>query len=276
MNAKVSIIIPTHNRRELVKRAIHSALEQSYTDYELIVVDDGSSDGTMADLQENFPMLRLFQLDGKGVSSARNLAAQKANGEWLAFLDSDDAWHPEKLRLQMQALKTRPNYHLCHTNEIWMRNNKRVNPMQKHRKMGGWIFIPCLQLCLISPSSALINKEIFFNLGGFDESLPACEDYDLWLRYTSRYPVLYLEDALTVKYGGHEDQLSQSCWGMDRFRITALQKILATQVLNQEERQAAINVLRDKIAVYLLGAKKRRKKKEVQHYKNILLEYANE
>ncbi len=98
---------------------------------------------------------------------------------------------------------------VCHTDEIWIRNGRRVNARKKHGKKGGWIFQHCLPLCAMSPSSIMIHRDVFTALGGFDERLPACEDYDLWLRITARYPVLFTRQPLIEKYGGHDDQLSR-------------------------------------------------------------------
>ena len=191
------------------------------------------------------------------------------------MLDSDDAWAATKIEQQLTALNANPNYKLCHTNEIWYRHGRRVNPMQKHTKKGGWIFQHCLPLCAISPSSVMIHKDIIEEVGLFDTSLPACEDYDLWLRITSRHPVLYIADPLTIKYGGHDDQLSRQHWGMDRFRIKALQKIIASHHLKPADRAAAITILKQKINVYLKGARKRNKFTEISHYEKILADIPN-
>ncbi|MFC1637746.1 glycosyltransferase family 2 protein, partial [Candidatus Margulisiibacteriota bacterium] len=116
----------------------------------------------------------------------------------------------------------------------------------------------CLPLCIISASSIIMEKEIFQDLGGFDESLPVCEDYDLWLRMALRYPVAYLNEKLVVKRGGHADQLSQKYWGMDRFRIRALEKLLRGD-LSQEQKDMVRQELKNKYCVLLLGSWKRKK-----------------
>lgn len=159
----------------------------------------------------------------------------------------------------MEALKNNPGYKICHTNEIWIRNGRRVNPRKKHKKSGGWIFQNCLPLCCISPSNVIINKTVFDTVGLFDETLPVCEDYDLWLRITSRFPVLYVDELLIIKYGGHRDQLSRKFWGMDRYRIQALEKILTTGILSEEDESAAKSMLKEKLTIYIQGARKRNK-----------------
>lgn len=233
---------------------------------EIIVVDDGSTDNTASVVEDEFPGVRLLSQVNRGVSAARNLGITTTSGDWVAFLDSDDEWVPEKLERQLAVLESRSEYQVCHTDEIWIRNGRRVNPRRKHAKYGGRIFRYCLPLCAMSPSSVLIHRSVFKQVGLFDEALLACEDYDLWLRICCRYPVLYLDELLVVKYGGHPDQLSRNVWGLDRFRIQALEKILGTGELSEEERLAAIGILIEKIEIYIAGAQKREKLKEVNEY----------
>jgi glycosyltransferase involved in cell wall biosynthesis len=216
-----------------------------------------------------YSSVRVLRQDQAGVSAARNLGIQTSASEWIAFLDSDDTWMPRKLARQIEALEREPEYPLCHTGEIWIRNGCRVNPMKKHAKAGGWIFRNCLPLCVISPSSAMIRRKLLMDLGGFDPSLPACEDYDLWLRICSRHPVLFLPEPLITKVGGHEDQLSRKHWGMDRFRVRALEKLLgdASLQLSKEDRKAAAETLIAKLEVLENGARKRGKAEAAMDYR---------
>ncbi|WP_349432320.1 glycosyltransferase family A protein [Methylomarinum sp. Ch1-1] len=266
----VSVVIPTYNRRDRLQRALASVFAQSYAAREVIVVDDGSTDGSGAMVEELFPSVRYHYQANKGVSSARNVGIGLATGDWIAFLDSDDEWLPDKLTTQVARLSEQTDIKVCHTEEIWMRNDKRVNPMRKHRKAGGWIFRNCLPLCAMSPSSIMIQRSVFAAVGGFDESLPACEDYDLWLRITARYPVLFVEQAQIIKYGGHEDQLSRKYWGMDRFRIYALEKIIDEGGLSKDDRVAAMQMLVKKCRIYRQGALKRDKQQEASHYQQLI------
>ncbi|MEN8128949.1 MAG: glycosyltransferase family A protein [Pseudomonadota bacterium] len=260
----ISVIIPTHNRADLLERALDSVLKQTLQPGEIIVVDDGSTDHTAALVKDGFPQVVLLQQDNLGVSRARNQGIASAHGEWLAFLDSDDEWLPNKLERQHQALMADSSHlichwsHLiCHCDEVWIRKGRRVNPMNKHAKHGGEIFHYCLPRCVISPSAVLIHGSVFNRVGGFDESLPACEDYDLWLRICARYPVLFIPQTLLLKYGGHSDQLSRRYWGMDRFRIQALEKLLSSDELAPSYRSAALSMLLEKLEIVLNGAKKR-------------------
>jgi GT2 family glycosyltransferase len=139
--------------------------------------------------------------------------------------------------------------------------------MKKHAKTGGYIFNQCLPLCAISPSSVIIHHSVFEQVGLFDEELPACEDYDLWLRICARHPVEFLETPQIIKYGGHEDQLSHRHWGMDRFRIRALEKIIDDPELSTEYRQAAIETLVKKAGIFAQGAEKRGKVQQAAEYR---------
>jgi len=262
---KISVIVPTYNREHTLKRALQSVFRQSVAPYEVIVVDDGSDDDTATLIAAQFETVEYLYQQNKGVSSARNRGIDVAKGDWIAFLDSDDEWQPKKLQTQVEALRAEPSYRLCHSDEIWVRNGTRVNAMKKHAKFGGHIFQKCLPMCVISPSSVLVQRQVFEEIGGFDEALPACEDYDYWLRYCARYPVLYVDAPLLVKYGGHEDQLSRRYWGMDRFRVNALEKLLKSGVLSGVNRTAALEMIAGKCQVLNKGALK---------YDNIeLLEY---
>lgn len=265
--AAVSVVIPTFNRAELLPRAVESVLAQTHPAAEVIVVDDGSSDGTGELVASRFPEVRVAAQAHRGVSAARNRGIAAASGDWIALLDSDDEWCAEKLARQLAALDEHPEYRICHTDEIWIRNGRRVQPRVKHAKRGGRIFRHCLPLCVISPSSVLIHRSVFEQVGGFDEDLPACEDYDLWLRICCRFPVLLVEEPLVVKYGGHDDQLSRRVWGLDRFRIRALEKILQGDRLCEEDRQAALRTLLQKIEIFAAGAEKRGKAEDADRYR---------
>lgn len=273
MRFDISVIIPTYNRIDTIARALDSVYAQTHLPDEVIVIDDGSTDGTTTYIQQHYPQVILIAQDNHGVSHARNTGIKRAQGQWIALLDSDDAWHPDKLAEQVSALRAKPERLMCHTNEMWMRNGVRVNPMQKHEKSGGWIYRQCLGLCVISPSTVLIHHSIFAAIGYFDESLPACEDYDLWLRITAKWPVLYLPELLTIKYGGHVDQLSHQFWGMDRFRIKALCKSLDSGDLTPENANAARDTLLEKIQLYLRGARKHNNVTDINYYEQLLQHY---
>ena len=255
-----SVIIPVYNRRELVSRAVRSVLSQRIGDgaFEVIVVDDASQDGTAEAVRGEFgASVQVIEMqENGGVSAARNRGIERARGQWLAFLDSDDEWLPDKLDRQMGAL-ARTSLPVCHTDEIWVRNGVRVNPHKHHQKYGGDIFLQTLPLCVMSPSSIVIHREVFDKIGAFDEGLPACEDYELWLRIAARWSVCYIPEKLIVKYGGHADQLSQAYYAMDRFRVYALDRLLQNvPELSHEKCEAAREMLVRKAGIVYRGALK--------------------
>jgi glycosyltransferase involved in cell wall biosynthesis len=258
----VSVIIPTYNRATFLREAIESVLGQTYKQFELIVVDDGSTDATGKLLRQYGEKLSILHTGHGGPSAARNCGIVAARGSHIAFLDSDDVWLPEKLRSQMLFFLEHPEARICQTEEIWIRSGVRVNPMKKHKKYSGWIFEQCLPLCIVSPSSVMIERSVFEEVGLFDEEYPACEDYDLWLRISARYPIYLLDTPLIIKRGGHDDQQSRVIPQLDQYRIRALCKILDSGTLNPAQRQQALSELKIKCRIYGSGCLKRGKKNE--------------
>ena len=265
---EVSVIIPTYNRADFISDCVQSVLAQTLPARELIIVDDGSTDATykiLSDLGFNSisttkTVLRYVFQENRGVSSARNLGIKEARSEYIALLDSDDLWLKGKLDRQAIAFKDDiRNSRLCHTDEIWIRNGVRVNQHKKHKKHGGNVFQSCLKLCCISPSSSMMHRSVFEDFGFFDEDLPACEDYDFWLRYSSKEEVIFIDEPLIIKKGGHSDQLSGVHWGMDRFRIYALEKMLNKPDLKLDYRIAAIREVIIKMDILINGSRKRKK-----------------
>jgi glycosyltransferase involved in cell wall biosynthesis len=264
----ISVIIPTYNRADRVQEAISSVLAQTFRDFELLVVDDGSSDHTSVLLEGYGDRIRVIRQANQGVSAARNRGIQASTGQWIAFLDSDDSWFPGKLQAQISYAQQHPEFMIGQTEEIWIRNGVRVNPKQRHRKMAGMIFEHCLPLCLISPSAVMLRKTVLDEVGLFDETLPACEDYDLWLRITCRYPVHLIADPLIIKHGGHADQLSRMP-ELDKYRIQAILKILRQGSLSAHQRDAARAMLSQKCRIYAEGCRKRGRLDEVDYYLSI-------
>ncbi len=265
----ISVIIPTFNRADLLVHAIESVLQQSYPNIELWVVDDGSTDHTDVIIEPLLNDIHFIKTSNKGVSHARNIGIKSSSSDWVAFLDSDDAWHPDKILKQWKQLCS-DKHLISHTEELWIRNGVPTPVLKKYQKSSGDLFERALQYCCISPSSILIHRSVFEKTGLFDEDLPACEDYDLWLRITAHYPVSLVNEPLTIKNGGHSDQLSQKHWGMDRFRIHALNKILNTVQLSKQQRKAMIEVLQNKSKIVLHGAMKRQNLELIDWIESIL------
>jgi len=270
---KISVVIPTYNRKEELGRALDSILNQTIRPNEIIVVDGCSDDGTKLVLQEYAVReVRTFIQTGEGVSNARNEGIKESTNEWVAFLDSDDWWLPNKLEEQVRFHLNFPRCLISQTDEIWIRNNIRVNPKKYHIKKGGRIFDLCLERCMITPSAVLINKCIFDDVGLFDEGLPVCEDYDLWLRVAKKYEIGLIEEKLVVKTGGHPDQLSVKYWGMDRFRVKALEKMLE-EPLDLEEKKGVLDTLIKKSWILAQGSTKRNETTRAQLYQEKTEEY---
>lgn len=273
---RVSAVIPTHDRAELVVRAVEAAIEQRGVAVEVVVVDDGSSDDTAARMATFGDRIRYEKRAHAGVSAARNHGARVATGEWLAFLDSDDTWLPDKTRVQLDFHQRHPEIQVSQTGEVWIRNGVRVNPCKHHAKPRGDIFIASLERCLVSPSAVMLRRHSFLEAGGFDESLPVCEDYDLWLRLGRRLPFGLIEQALVVKHGGHADQLSTRYWGMDRFRVQSLAGLLAGPDLDGAKRRAAVSVLTRKCGILANGARRRGHWDEAERYERLAARFADD
>ena len=277
MTAPISVIVPTYNRLTTLPRALHSVTQQTLKPQEIIVIDDGSTDNTLGWLNKWHPPgidKVVIRQRRSGVSRARNVGLEKASSPWIALLDSDDEWLPHKLKAQMYFVETHTDVFIIHTEEIWMRRGIRVNPHKKHQKMGGHIYLQCLPLCLISPSSVLLHQSIFKQIGRFDEALPAGEDYDLWLRVTSQFEVGFISQPCLIKYGGHRDQLSRQYPAMDQYRVQALIKMLAKDNLKKEYRQKTLAMLQKKCHILIGGAKKRGQEELAKKHWEILKRYA--
>lgn len=267
------MIIPTHNRADVLGRAVASVLAQTWTDFELIVVDDGSTDHTAAVLAEfDDPRLTGMHQENKGVSAARNLGIRASSGRFIALLDSDDSWLPDKLARQL-AFMRESGMEISQTDEIWIRDGARVNPCRKHAKLAGWFLERSLELCLISPSCVLFSRALWEELGPFDERLPACEDYSLWLRVGLRYPVGLIPEALTIKTGGHADQLSRRIIGLDLYRIYAMLDLLQTMDMTAEQRVLVVAALRQRVRLYAQGCIKYGKDEEALRVRELAAVY---
>ncbi len=261
-----SVIIPTFNRANYIKRAIDSVLNQSYKDFELIVIDDGSSDNTPLVLKSYKDKIKVItNKSNKGVSYSRNIGIKIAKNPIIAFLDSDDEWRKDKLLYQAKFFEKNPSFSIVQTNERWIRDGAFLNKKKIHLTKEGNIFYNSLHLCLISPSAVAIKKEVFEDVGYFDESFEVCEDYDLWLRVTKKYKVGYIDKELVIKYGGHSDQLSKKYFAMDRWRVKALLKLLEKEI-DKEVLKVAIK----KSQILIKGAKKHNNKEILDEFEPIL------
>ena len=270
---QITVIIPSYNRYSVLKRALHSVYAQTHSPSEVIVIDDGSTDET-SKIQKEFPSIKYLYKKNGGVSSARNIGIKNAKYEWIAFLDSDDEWVENKLALQVAFHKENIDVLMSYTDESWIRNKSEVKIPKKFYKFGGEIFKNCLSHCIIAPSATLIHQKLLKKVGVFDESLEVCEDYDLWLRVALENKIGLIDKKLIVKYGGNEDQLSTKHWGMDRFRVIALEKLYKKE--NSFKNLIAQTIVQ-KCTLLLKGAMKYDKtedvdlyRKKIEYYKLVL------
>ncbi len=263
----VSVIIPTYNRADRVPRAVASVIEQTVQDTEILVVDDGSTDPTREALEPFLSRIFLLRHDrNRGVSAARNTGIRASTAPLIAFLDSDDRWLPGKLAAQVRFFEQHADAVACQTREIWVRRGRRVNPARKHLKPSGHIFEPSLKRCLVSPSAVMLRRSLLDEVGLFDEDLPVCEDYDLWLRISCRHPVHLIDEDLLVREGGHPDQLSAAGPGMDRYRIRSMVRLLRTGRLSNEQARATLREVDRKCRIYGEGCLKRGRDEEGLYY----------
>ena len=263
---RISVVIPCRDRIGYLKRALKSVFEQTVEPSEIIVVDDGSEKPLQQSISEEFPDVRWIRQSNAGVSSARNSGIREASNDWVAFLDSDDRWKPEKLELQMEFHLEHPRVEISHTDEIWIRNDNQVIPPKYLDKNPQFLFERSLDRCLICPSSVIVHQNLLDRVGNFDESLPVCEDYDLWLRILMKEEFGFIDQPLTFKHGGHTDQLSKSFWGMDRFRTRALEKLLKLND-SASKNKLILQTLIKKYGVLAQGSEKRGKIIEAKTYK---------
>ena len=256
---KFSVIIPVFNREKFIKRAIESVLNQTYKNFELIVVNDGSTDRTL-DIVKNYP-IKIINQENRGVSAARNRGIKASVGDIIAFLDSDDEWKKDKLKVQADFFMKNPNYKIHQTDEIWIRDNKFLNKRKIHQKKEGFIFYDSLNLCLISPSAVAIKRELFDEVGLFREDFEVCEDYELWLRITKKYLIGFSPQKLVIKYGGHPDQLSKKYYAMDRWRVKAMLPFC--------NDRKVLDVAIKKCKILIDGAKKHNNKEILEEFEPI-------
>ena len=269
----ISVVIPTFNRVDALPRSIYSVLRQTYRNFELIVVDDGSTDAT-SDLLASIPeLIQFVKQPHRGVSAARNAGISVSRGDLIAFLDSDDEWREDKLEKQLRLFSHENEYFICHSDELWLKHGQIVNQKNVHRKQGGYFFERALDRCLISPSSVLISRTLLAKVGRFDEDLPAAEDYDLWLRVTAFYPVNFISEPLIIKYGDRNDQLSKTIPAIDRYRVQSILKILQDPRLPENYRKAAEKTLVKKCEILAKGLEKRGKNEEATRYHDIADKY---
>jgi glycosyltransferase involved in cell wall biosynthesis len=270
--ARVSVIVPTHNRRESVTEALDSIMAQTFREFEIVVTDDGSTDGTPSLIFETLgaeqevieylnqlgpaslkPFSHKFSSRGvpiqyhygisRGLSTARNRGIRMARGDYVAFLEADDLWEPTHLEALVAFLSDNPAAHVCRAAERTVRDG-RARTSRKPVASSGWIFEAALEASPMSPSAVMVRRPCFAECGAFDENLPACDEYDLWVRMTSRYPVHFVQGPVVTRRSTRPDGSSRA-WGWDRYRVYALEKAFQSGHLSPEQRfQVAQEIVR--------------------------------
>ena len=272
----VSAVIPVYNRLELLKEAAGSVFRQTWKDLELIIADDGS-DSRIRQWEkelysEKLPIpVKFIYLSHTGFPGlVRNRGAEAASGQYLAFLDSDDLWLPEKIEKQVRFFKENPSLKIVHTREKWDRNGKEVSQSGQKHKRSGDIFSDALKKCIIGPSTVMIQKDYFYSLGGFREDLEIAEDYELWLRITAESSIGYIDEQLTVKRAGYCEQLSEKYGQIEIFRLKALHTLIGNGAFSAERKYAAKEEFRNKAKIYAAGCRKRGRNEEAEFYERLI------
>lgn len=276
MSFSVDIILPTFNRSHVIERAVQSVLNQTYQNYHLLIVDDGSQDDTELVLAPYLtqPNITYLKQPNRGVSAARNLGILSSTSNWIALLDSDDEWLPKKLEIQVRFIQENPSLRFVHSNEIWIRNGIRVNPSQKFNKGHQELFKRSLETCLISPSTSMIRRDLLTEHHYFDETFAICEDYDLWLKILSKEDIGFIDEFLIKKHGGHADQLSTKYHGMDSWRIRSLISLIKSTTLSAEKENLVQEEIKKKAEILLKGYFKHNQQELYQELHKLLSEFS--
>jgi len=221
-----SIIIPTYNRLHVLPRAVESVLNQTLKDYEIIVVDDASTDNTKKMLIEKYGVKIIYigKRRNEGLSAARNTGIKSSRGKYIAFLDDDDVWLPKKLELQIDLIEKNPSLGLVYCGCYKVdRDDKVMSEIKPTKK--GYIFddMLCANYIVGSASAALVKRELLVNTGYFDENLTSLEDWDLWIRISKFHEIDYVDQPL-VKYKMHDYNMSKNILNMEKSTFSVFNK----------------------------------------------------
>lgn len=260
----VTVVVPTCNRKDFVTQALHSVFSQNYRNFEIVVVDDGSTDGTAAHLLRTFgaearavelvarrnpaaltPFYHTFTHQGllvryeyhqnRGLGAARNRGIRHARGSYIAFLEAEDIWEPGHLRSQIDFLEGHRGACIARVGERPAKEGPRSRRARRGEVASGNLFAQALEQAPAGISCAVVHRSCFAECGEFDENMPACEDYDLWLRLTARFPVYYVEGPEVTRRAPRPDG-SPHAWTSDRFRVYSLEKSFQSGQLDSEQR----------------------------------------
>ena len=269
---RVDIIIPAYGRAGLLAEAIASVQAQTFTDWTLWIVDDASAEAIVLPTGRDSRIEVRRLPANRGPAFTRNYGASLGLAPYIAFLDSDDLWHPEKLEHAMAAFALDTNLLWWHSNELWLRHGQPAKQKTIHRKQGGQFFERALERCLISPSAVVLQRNFFTTISGFAPAFRLCEDYELWLRLLLRAPIGYSDEPLTIKRAGDWPQLS-SAREIDRYRVLAMHRVwrLSRHEMPEHWRTALLDECVRKCTLLVGGAAKHQNERGLRRYQAWLI-----
>lgn len=265
MKPLVSVIITTHNRAELVFEAVQSVLEQTYENIEVIVIDNESIDNTREKLERLDRRVRYVHKKNEGACKARNVGIALAQGEYIGFLDSDDLYLPEKIKICVEYLGSHPNYGLVHTAAYFIDEKGQVLEKYSHSQSChlGDITHRLLLRNYICNSTVVVRRECFARVGPFDEGIFAPADWDMWLRLSENYEVGYIKLPLT-KYRVSNNYILKNLPASKAEEEKVLEKYFSRNAHEGFSRRWAFSVLHLRYAqAYLVSAESKQFKKEI-------------
>jgi len=224
----ISVIIPVYNNESTIQETIESVLTQSFSDLELIVINDGSQDSTLKIVSSILdPRLKVFSYPNAGLAATRNRGISHASGEYISFIDADDLWTPDKLEAQFKALQANPQAAVAYSWTDWIDESGQFLRPGGHISVKGDVFATLLVRDFVeSGSNPLIRAEALAEVGGFDESLPAVEDWDMWLRLAARYEFVCVPSP-QILYRVSSSSMSSNVWKMEAGSLRVIERAFA-------------------------------------------------
>jgi glycosyltransferase involved in cell wall biosynthesis len=224
----ISIVIPVYNGEKTIKNTVESVLHQTFSDFELIVINDGSQDSTLQIVSSiKDSRLKVFSYENAGLAASRNRGISQAVGEYISFIDADDLWTPNKLEAQWRALQENPNAAVAYSWTDHIDESGQFFRSGPHFTFSGDIYARLLLVDFIgSGSNPLIRTQVFAEVGGFDESLTAVEDWEMWLRLAARYQFVVVPSP-QILYRVYDNSMSFNIWGMEKASLRVIEKAVA-------------------------------------------------
>jgi glycosyltransferase involved in cell wall biosynthesis len=223
MSPKVSICIPTYNRKDYLKETLDSVFAQTYKDYEVVIVDDGSTDGTETMVKSAGYPLRYYWQENRGDAASRNKLLELARGEFITFLDSDDLLMPDAVERMMKIMEAEGGDVIVYGPYLRIDENGNVYGRCMRKLYSGYIASHLFQNILVHSCGSMLPQSVLQEAGGFDETLAVCSDYDLWLRLSLKYRFIALPEP-TFKRRRHSGNLSKGSFANRKIELEVLEK----------------------------------------------------